>query len=236
MGIVAALVLYIGSFVLGDSSRMEADLQRRAHDALPDALDEGTIEARRRRQRRRKSAAFKWGKGGESVIERAMREREEQAQKRQSQFRQLNGQMRDVTSTGLGEDGHRYKEKFKQQEQQSDEEDDEEDYFGGGVGGRSSAVQQAQQPSRGAPFAPSASAVSASSFGNPNWQAPASRILPQGATAQGGWSGSSSPATSPSLARISLPNTGSLASARSPLSSLGASPIVSPVASRQRRI
>lgn len=234
MGIVAALVLYIGSFVLGDGSRVEADLQRRAHEALPEALDEDRVEARRKRSK--KSAAFKWGRSGESVIERAMREsreKEEKAQRRQSHLRQLNGQLRDVTSTGLGEEGQHYAEELNIK-RESDEEDDEEDYFGGGGGSGSGGGGAINQPYP--PRSSTTASSSASPFGAPGWQGPAPRVLPHGATAQGGWSGSNSPASSPTLARVPLPHSSSLATGRSPLSSLGASPMTSPIAVRQRRI
>lgn len=77
MGIASAIILYIASFFLTDSSTMEEKLAQRA-EMFPDDLQE------RFRQRRKSSAAKKRVKsGGESVIGQAIQESLDRAKQKQ---------------------------------------------------------------------------------------------------------------------------------------------------------
>jgi len=78
MGIASALILYIGSFLLSDTSSVEQNLSSRA-DMIPEDLQ------RRFRQRKKSSPAKKWAKRGESIIDRAIKESIEKG-KRERQY------------------------------------------------------------------------------------------------------------------------------------------------------
>jgi hypothetical protein len=67
MGIAAALILYIGSFLLNDTSPVEKNLSRRA-EMIPDELQQ------RFRRQRKTSPTKRRAKKGDSIIDRAMRE------------------------------------------------------------------------------------------------------------------------------------------------------------------
>lgn len=67
MGIASAIILYIGSFFLSDTSLVEEGASRQA-DQIPEDL------AKRYKQRRKSSSSSKWVKKGESIIERAIQE------------------------------------------------------------------------------------------------------------------------------------------------------------------
>jgi hypothetical protein len=65
MGIASAIILYIGSFFLSDSSKLEGRVSQRV-EAFPEDLQ--------KRFKVKSSAAKKWAKTGGSVIERAIQE------------------------------------------------------------------------------------------------------------------------------------------------------------------
>ncbi|PWN36005.1 uncharacterized protein FA14DRAFT_160922 [Meira miltonrushii] len=223
MGIAAAVVLYVGSFVFGDRSKLESSLYERG-ERLPREMEQYVADSYRTAEKR--SNGRKTKRNG-SIIEEAIRE----SLQREERLR-ANGH---IASPGEEEDEGLANERdtfgferaWKQGEQVEDSDEDD-DYFGTTVGSNTFKGKDksppAQQNGRRASY-PIPSIVTSNGNSAPSNSAYA-KSIPVGATGHGGWgqrsdSNSSTPIASPVYTRSNVASPYAYTSSR-------ASPVITP--------
>lgn len=221
MGIVAAVVLYVGSFVFGDQSKLESSLYERG-ERLPREMEQYVADSYRTGEKR--SNGRKTKRNG-SIIEEAIRESLQREERQRA-----NGNS--ISPAGDEEianerDMFGFERAWKQGEQVEDSDEDD-DYFGTTV--ESSTFKgkdrspPAQQNARRASY-PISSIVTSIGNSVPTNTAYA-KSIPIGATGHGGWgqrsdSNSSTPIASPVYTRSSVASPFAYSSSR-------ASPVITP--------
>lgn len=223
MGIAAALVLYVGSFVFGDRSKLENSLYERG-ERLPREMEQYIADSYRTAEKR--GNGRKTRRSG-SIIEEAIRESLQREERQRANGNSTSPGDEDDEGLANERDMFGFERAWKQGEQVEDSDEDD-DYFGTTVGsntfkGRDNS-SSTQQNGRRASY-PISSIVT--SFGNP---APSNsayaKSIPLGATGHGGWgqrsdSNSSTPIASPVYTRSNVASPYTYTSSR-------ASPVITP--------
>jgi hypothetical protein len=232
MGIAAAAVLFIGSYVLGDQSEMEKSLRRRGEELPNDVqrhLRNQYVDPYLDGKTGKLSSAFaadsSWQstaiRAGEGVIQKAIRESLLREERKNGQFQEQQQMQPNDREGDPFENDSSYERAWQdsiglQRSGTAPDSDEDDDYFGMSNVSSSAASKDKSTASQGGARNPR---QSASSY---------QRSLPVGATSQGGWSSrsesaSSTPAISPTFARPSMS-----ASPYAMATSSGRSPLISP--------
>lgn len=217
MGIAAAVILYVGSFVFGDQSKLESSLYERG-ERLPREMEQYVADSYRTAEKRGNGRKTK--RQG-SIIEEAIRE---SLQREERQRANGNGIYPEEDEELANERVLFGFERAWKQGEQVEDSDEDDDYFGTTVGSSTFKGKDksppAQQNGRRRASYPIPSIVT--SAGNSAY----TKSIPVGATGHGGWgqrsdSNSSTPIASPVYTRSNVASPFAYASSRT-------SPVITP--------
>lgn len=206
MGIAAAVILYVGSFIFGDQSKLESSLYERG-DRLPRDMEQYVAKNYRTGEKR---GSGKRKKRTGSIIEDAIRESLQREERQRAANRDAPHEDEVEEDFANEHDQFGFERAWKPKEP-VDDSDEDDDYFGTNIGtstfkgnARSPAAQQSNKKAS----YPIPSIITSSNNSIPSNSAYA-KSVPVGATGQGGWgqrsdSNSSTPISSPAYTRSNM--------------------------------